>query len=94
MIVIILKDFTETMQKNSTISKSTTIRLPYYLRTLRSLLEQNIYRVSSTELAKNMNMTASQIRQDLASLGAFGLKGYGYDINTLYTSILDIAGIR
>jgi len=80
--------------ENSTISKSTTMRLPYYLRTLRNLLEQNVYRISSTDLAKTMNMTASQVRQDLSSLGAFGLKGYGYDTNTLYTSILDIAGIR
>lgn len=75
-------------------SKSTIARLPYYLRTLRLSLEKNEYRISSTQLAKKMNMTPSQIRQDLASLGAFGLKGYGYDVKTLYTSILDIAGVR
>ena len=77
-----------------TVSKSTTLRLPYYLRTLRGLLENGTYRVSSTELAKYMNLTASQIRQDLSALGASGLKGYGYDVKTLYTSILDIAGVR
>lgn len=71
-----------------------TLRLPYYLRTLRGMLEENIYRISSTELAKAMNLTASQIRQDLSAFGASGLKGYGYDVNTLYTSILDIAGVR
>jgi redox-sensing transcriptional repressor len=45
-------------------------------------------------MAKKMNLTASQIRQDLAAFGASGLKGYGYDVQTLYTSILDIAGVR
>ena len=75
-------------------SKSTVQRLPYYLRTLRRLIEQNILRVSSTELARYMNVTASQVRQDLSSFGGFGLKGYGYDVNTLYTSILDLSGSR
>ena len=70
------------------------MRLPYYLRTLRGLLEESIYRTSSTELAKLMNLTAPQIRQDLSAFGVSGLKGYGYDVNTLYTSILDIAGVR
>lgn len=79
---------------NFCVSKSTILRLPYYLRTLRSLLESNVFRISSTKLAKMMNLTASQIRQDLSAFGAFGLKGYGYDVKTLYTSILDIAGVR
>lgn len=78
----------------SSVSKSTAQRVPYYLRTLRSLLENNENRISSTKLAKLMNLNPSQIRQDLSSLGAFGLKGYGYDVKTLYTSILDIAGVR
>ena len=76
------------------ISKSTPLRLPYYLRTLRGLLEKNQYRISSNELAELMDLNASQIRQDLSALGASGLKGYGYDVKTLYTSILDIAGVR
>ena len=76
------------------ISKSMAMRLPFYLRTLRNLLENNSYRTSSTELSKLMNLTASQIRQDLSAFGASGLKGYGYDVKTLYTSILDIAGVR
>ncbi len=84
------KKTTETYQ----VSKSTTLRLPYYVRTLKLLLEQNVYRISSTKLAKLMNLNPSQIRQDLSSLGSFGLKGYGYDVKTLYTSILDIAGVR
>ena len=76
------------------VSKSTAQRLPFYLRTLRTMIENNENRISSTILATKMNITPSQVRQDLASLGAFGLKGYGYDAQTLYTSILDIACVR
>lgn len=76
------------------VSKSATLRLPFYLRTLRGLMEDNVFRISSTQLSKQMNLTASQIRQDLLSFGVSGLKGYGYDVKTLYTSIMDIAGVR
>lgn len=76
------------------ISNATIKRLPLYLRTLRVLLEQNKLRVSSTELAEMTDTTASQIRRDLSSLGNFGLQGYGYDVKTLYTSMLDITGVR
>lgn len=76
------------------VSKSATLRLPFYLRTLRGLMEDNVFRISSTQLSKLMNLTASQIRQDLLSFGVSGLKGYGYDVKTLYTSIMDIAGVR
>ncbi|MBR5322901.1 MAG: hypothetical protein IKU48_05095 [Clostridia bacterium] len=92
------KNIGKKTSKNNTdsvsVSKSMTMRLPFYLRTLRGLLENNSYRTSSTELAKLMNLTASQIRQDLSAFGVSGLKGYGYDVKTLYTSILDIAGVR
>lgn len=41
-----------------------------------------------------MNLTASKIRQDMSAFGVSGLKGYGYDVKTLYTSILSLAGVR
>ena len=90
----ISKKFEKNSNNLNGISKSTASRLPFYLRTLRGLLEQNIFRISSNKLAELMNTSDSQIRQDLSSIGAFGLKGYGYDVNTLYTSILDIACVR
>ena len=80
--------------ENKSVSKSTSLRLPFYIRTLRQLLEQNIYRISSKTLAEKMNSTAPQVRQDLSALGVSGLKGYGYDVRTLYTSMMDIASIR
>ena len=50
-------------------------------------------RVSSAELSRMMNVTASQIRQDLNCFGGFGQQGYGYNVNYLYTKICEILGV-
>ncbi|MBQ2806686.1 MAG: redox-sensing transcriptional repressor Rex, partial [Clostridia bacterium] len=50
-------------------------RLPRYYRYLRELLTQGITRISSSELSARMNVTASQIRQDLNCFGGFGQQG-------------------
>ena len=47
------------------ISKAVVTRLPRYYRYLDELRQQNVERISSKELSKLMNVTASQIRQDL-----------------------------
>lgn len=78
--------------KNTTVSKAVINRLPRYYRYLRELLAQNILRISSGELAKLMNVTASQIRQDLNCFGGFGQQGYGYNVKYLCGKIGDILG--
>ena len=40
-------------------------RLPRYYRYLNILIEEGTDRISSAELSQRMNVTASQIRQDL-----------------------------
>ena len=50
-------------------------------------------RVSSAELSRMMNVTASQIRQDLNCFGGFGQQGYGYNVNYLYTKICELLGV-
>ncbi|MBE6564387.1 MAG: redox-sensing transcriptional repressor Rex [Ruminococcaceae bacterium] len=69
-------------------------RLPRYYRFLRTLLEQDVMRISSGELSALMGVTASQIRQDLNCFGAFGQQGYGYNVKMLYSRIGDILGLR
>ena len=61
------------------ISKAVVSRLPRYYRYLDELRQENIERISSKELSKRMNVTASQIRQDLKNIGGFGQQGYGYN---------------
>ncbi len=75
------------------VSNATIKRLPRYFRYLRELRQNNIFRISSLELSKMMNVTASQIRQDLNSFGGFGQQGYGYNVDYLYRNISEILGV-
>ena len=50
-------------------------------------------RISSNDLSKRMNVTASQIRQDLNNFGGFGQQGYGYNVKFLYEEIGKILGL-
>ena len=40
-----------------------------------------------------MNVTASQIRQDLNCFGGFGQQGYGYNVKYLHGKISDLLGV-
>ena len=75
------------------VSPAVIKRLPRYFRYLRELIRMGKTRVSSAELSKMMNVTASQIRQDLNCFGGFGQQGYGYNVNYLYTKICELLGV-
>ena len=68
-------------------------RLPRYFRYLGDLKDEGMERISSGELSKRMNVTASQIRQDFNHFGGFGQQGYGYNVNYLYEEIGKILGL-
>lgn len=75
------------------ISLAVIKRLPKYYRNLGELLEKRVERISSKELSERMQVTASQIRQDLNNFGGFGQQGYGYNVEYLYTEIGKILGL-
>ncbi len=75
------------------VSPAVIKRLPRYFRYLRELIRMGKTRVSSAELSRMMNVTASQIRQDLNCFGGFGQQGYGYNVNYLYTKICELLGV-
>ena len=75
------------------ISQAVIRRLPRYYRYLGELLESGVERISSGELSRRMNVTASQIRQDLNNFGGFGQQGYGYNVKYLQTEIGKILGL-
>ena len=75
------------------ISQAVIRRMPRYYRYLGDLLESGVERVSSSELSKLMNVTASQIRQDLNNFGGFGQQGYGYNVRFLHEEIGKILGL-
>ena len=75
-------------------SAATIRRLPRYYRYLSALLDEDILRISSSELAKRMRVTASQIRQDLSCFGGVGPPGYGYNVKYLWRQIGDLLGLN
>lgn len=75
------------------ISLAVIKRLPRYYRYLGELLENDVVRISSKELSEKMQVTASQIRQDLNNFGGFGQQGYGYNVEYLFTEIGKILGL-
>ncbi|MBQ0026204.1 MAG: redox-sensing transcriptional repressor Rex [Lachnospiraceae bacterium] len=78
---------------NRKISSAVIRRLPRYYRYLSELIDNGTERVSSNELSKLMNVTASQVRQDLNNFGGFGQQGYGYNVSFLRDEIAKILGI-
>lgn len=56
-------------------------------------MESGVERISSNELSDRMQVTASQIRQDLNNFGGFGQQGYGYNVKHLHTEIGKILGL-
>ena len=67
-------------------------RLPRYHRCLTDLIREGKMRISSKELSEIMEVTASQIRQDLNCFGGFGQQGYGYNVKYLHAKISELLG--
>ena len=76
------------------ISQAVIRRIPRYYRYLGELLDEGVERISSNELSSRMQVTASQIRQDLNNFGGFGQQGYGYNVKYLYEEIGKILGLN
>ena len=82
------------MTDEKKISMTVIRRLPRYYRYLGELLQKGVNKISSRELSEKMNVTASQIRQDLNNFGGFGQQGYGYNVEYLHAEIGKILGLH
>lgn len=82
------------MGYKSRVSDAVVRRLPMYYRHLRELEKAGVVRISSQELGERMNLTASQIRQDINCFGGFGQQGYGYHVSNLKERIGEILGLN
>ena len=83
----------EDSMKKQKISDAVIHRLPRYYRYLDDLYNKGVVRISSSSLGDKMDITASQIRQDLSCFGEFGQQGYGYNVAELRAEIGHILGI-
>jgi redox-sensing transcriptional repressor len=65
-------------------------RLPIYLRRAIHLSEARVKCVSSKELASLLGVTPWQIRKDLSYFGGMGIRGVGYNVDSLVNHIREI----
>ena len=77
----------------STIPTATISRLVTYLRILGALEQQGIKNTSSEQLADEAQVSAFQVRKDLAYFGRFGTRGAGYTVPTLRRELRRILGL-
>ena len=80
--------------KKQKISDAVIHRLPRYYRYLNDLYNKGVVRISSNSLGNRMDITASQIRQDLSCFGEFGQQGYGYITAKLKQEVGEILGLN
>jgi redox-sensing transcriptional repressor len=71
----------------------TVPRLALYLRKLRELRARGVERVSSQELADEIELNAAQIRKDFSYFGEFGVRGVGYEVELLIEEITKCLGL-
>jgi redox-sensing transcriptional repressor len=76
------------------IPTATISRLVTYLRILTNLERSGINRTSSDHLAEEAQVSAFQVRKDLAYFGRFGTRGMGYTVLTLRRELQRILGLN
>ena len=67
-------------------------RLPWYLSYVKLLKKHEHSHVSSTQIAKEINVSASQIAKDLSYVDITGKTRVGYEIDELITVLEDFLG--
>ena len=73
--------------QTSKVSLPVIKRLPKYYRYLNNLAADGRDKISSSELARMIGTTASQVRQDFNCFGGFGQQGIGYKVDVLLAEI-------
>ena len=79
--------------KTEHIPRATIQRLALYVQVLESFHREGSDVLSSEVLARACNVNPSQIRKDLAYFGKFGVRGVGYFVQDLLSSIKQSLGV-
>jgi redox-sensing transcriptional repressor len=72
---------------------ATVGRLVTYLRALSELEGAQVDRTSSDDLARRAQVSAFQVRKDLAYCGRFGKRGSGYQVAVLVRELRSVLGL-
>ncbi|MBU6494973.1 MAG: redox-sensing transcriptional repressor Rex [Acidobacteria bacterium] len=70
----------------------TVARLPVYQRIAENWRSRGFSSIDSSQLGDQAGVTATTVRRDLAGLGSLGIRGAGYDIDTLLGHIAEALG--
>ena len=77
-------------QMREQLPEPTLRRLPWYLAYVRLLLDAGVEYVSSTQIAKEINVDASMIAKDLSFLNIKGKTRIGYEVASLVHELQDL----
>ncbi|MBP3350484.1 MAG: redox-sensing transcriptional repressor Rex [Bacteroidaceae bacterium] len=69
-------------------------RLPWYLAYVKIMQAQGVEHISSTQIAKAINVDASQIAKDLSFVNISGKTRVGYEVNTLVNVLEHFLGFN
>jgi redox-sensing transcriptional repressor len=75
------------------IPTATVGRLVTYLRVLAELVGERVEKTSSDELARRAQVSAFQVRKDLAYCGRLGTRGSGYQVAVLVRELRRVLGL-
>lgn len=76
------------------VSELTATRLSIYLRCLTAIEAEGATHVSSKDFARRFQLNSAQIRKDLATFGDFGVRGVGYEVESLKKHLVAILGLN
>ena len=79
---------------NNMLPEPTLRRLPWYLAYVKMLDSRHEEYVSSTQIAKRLNVDASQIAKDLSFLNIKGKTRIGYEVHPLTKAINEFLGFK
>ena len=83
---------TDEMKQIWKIPEPSLRRLPWYLAFLKLMKEKGEVFVSSTQIAKEINVDPSQVAKDLSFVNISGKTRVGYEIETLINVLEDFLG--
>ena len=79
-------------QKKVKVPEPTLRRLPWYLSNVRLLKKEGVEYVSSTQIAKEINIDASKVAKDLSYVNIAGRTRVGYHTDTMIKVLEDFLG--
>lgn len=78
------------MVDKNKVPRATAKRLALYYRSLKTLHDNGVTRISSSEIADELKLDSASIRRDFSFFGELGKRGYGYDVDKLLDFFSDI----